>query len=181
MGRVLTATSVVGQWLLGRKYVENWPTWIVVDVVGAALFAYKGLWLTTILISSSSRWSTGWRSWPLGRGAGARGMSAPAFVVALLGRSTGKTTPAGAIGAAPRRGLRVEVVGEVLREFCDACARRGATSRRRRRGADRAHRRRRADVVVADTTAPMIAVYSDLVFSDTSLYASALRRSAGST
>ena len=23
-----TAASVVGQWLLGRKYVENWPVWI---------------------------------------------------------------------------------------------------------------------------------------------------------
>ena len=41
-----TAASLVGQWLLGRKYVENWPVWIAVDVVGAALFAYKGLWLT---------------------------------------------------------------------------------------------------------------------------------------
>jgi nicotinamide mononucleotide transporter len=41
-----TAGSVIGQWLLGRKYVENWPAWIVVNIVGVALFAYKGLWLT---------------------------------------------------------------------------------------------------------------------------------------
>jgi len=41
-----TAGSVIGQWLLGRKYVENWPAWIAVNVVGVALFAYKGLWLT---------------------------------------------------------------------------------------------------------------------------------------
>lgn len=59
-----TATSVVGQWLLGRKYVENWPTWIVVDVVGAALFAYKGLWLTTVLYAVFVAMAfVGWRSW----------------------------------------------------------------------------------------------------------------------
>jgi nicotinamide mononucleotide transporter len=59
-----TAASVVGQWLLGRKYVENWPVWIVVDVVGAALFAYKGLWLTTLLyVVFVAMASVGWRSW----------------------------------------------------------------------------------------------------------------------
>jgi len=59
-----TAASVVGQWLLGRKYVENWPVWIVVDVVGAALFAYKGLWLTTVLYAVFvAMAAVGWRSW----------------------------------------------------------------------------------------------------------------------
>jgi nicotinamide mononucleotide transporter len=59
-----TAASVVGQWLLGRKYVENWPVWIVVDVVGAALFAYKGLWLTTFLsLVFVALACVGWRSW----------------------------------------------------------------------------------------------------------------------
>jgi nicotinamide mononucleotide transporter len=37
-----TAASVLGQWLLGRKYVENWPVWIAVNVVAIGLFAYKG-------------------------------------------------------------------------------------------------------------------------------------------
>ncbi|HEY2188096.1 MAG TPA: nicotinamide riboside transporter PnuC [Caldimonas sp.] len=59
-----TAVSVVGQWLLGRKYIENWPVWIVVDVVGAALFAYKGLWLTTLLyLVFVAMAAVGWRSW----------------------------------------------------------------------------------------------------------------------
>jgi nicotinamide mononucleotide transporter len=59
-----TAASVLGQWLLGRKYVENWPTWIVVDVVGAALFAYKGLWLTMLLyLVFVAMAFVGWRSW----------------------------------------------------------------------------------------------------------------------
>ncbi len=59
-----TAASVIGQWLLGRKYVENWPAWVVVNVVGAALFAYKGLWLTLVLYVVFVAMSfVGWRAW----------------------------------------------------------------------------------------------------------------------
>ena len=59
-----TAASVLGQWLLGRKYVENWPVWIAVNVVGVALFAYKGLWLTTLLYALFVAMSfAGWRAW----------------------------------------------------------------------------------------------------------------------
>lgn len=59
-----TAASLVGQWLLGRKYVENWPAWIVVNVVSVGLFAYKGLWLTVILYSLFVVLSVvGWRAW----------------------------------------------------------------------------------------------------------------------
>ena len=59
-----TAASVIGQWLLGRKYVENWPTWIAVNVVGVALFAYKGLWLTVLLYAVFTALSVfGWRAW----------------------------------------------------------------------------------------------------------------------
>ena len=59
-----TAASLVGQWLLGRKYVENWPTWIVVNGVSVALFAYKGLWLTVVLYLIFIAMSfIGWRAW----------------------------------------------------------------------------------------------------------------------
>jgi nicotinamide mononucleotide transporter len=59
-----TAASVIGQWLLGRKYVENWPAWIVVNVVSVGLFAYKGLWLTTLLYTLFIAMSfAGWRAW----------------------------------------------------------------------------------------------------------------------
>ena len=44
-----TAASVIGQWLLGRKHVETWIVWLVVNVVSVLLFAYKGLWLTVLL------------------------------------------------------------------------------------------------------------------------------------
>ena len=107
-------------------------------------------------------------------------MSVRAFVVALLGaESTGKTTLAGEIAAVlAARGLAVEVVAEVLREFCDAHAR---TPRHDEQAAIAAEQSARIDaaaaraaVVVADTTALMVAVYSDLVFGDTSLYHDAL-------
>lgn len=59
-----TAASVIGQWLLGRKYIENWLAWIVVNVVSVGLFAYKGLWLTTLLYTLFIAMSlAGWRAW----------------------------------------------------------------------------------------------------------------------
>lgn len=59
-----TAGSVVGQYLLGRQWVQNWPCWFLVNVVSVGLFAYKGLWLTTVLyvvFAALSLW--GWRQW----------------------------------------------------------------------------------------------------------------------
>jgi nicotinamide mononucleotide transporter len=49
---------------LGRKYIENWPLWMVVNVVGIALFAYKGLWLTVGLYGVFLVMAAvGWRAW----------------------------------------------------------------------------------------------------------------------
>jgi nicotinamide mononucleotide transporter len=45
----VTAGSVVGTVLLGRKFIENWPLWLLVNAASVALFAYKGLQLTVIL------------------------------------------------------------------------------------------------------------------------------------
>lgn len=59
-----TAASVVGQWLLGRKHVENWPCWLFVNVVSVGLFAYKALWLTALLYGLFAVLSwVGWRAW----------------------------------------------------------------------------------------------------------------------
>ncbi len=59
-----SAASLLGQWLLGRKYLENWPTWLVVNVFSVVLFAYKGLWLTFILYGLFAVLSwVGWRQW----------------------------------------------------------------------------------------------------------------------
>lgn len=59
-----TALSVIGQWLLGRKYLENWLAWLVVNVVSVGLFASKGLWLTVVLYGLFAVLSVaGWRAW----------------------------------------------------------------------------------------------------------------------
>lgn len=44
-----TALSVVGMWMLARKYIEQWWVWFVVDVVSAALYIYKDLYFTAAL------------------------------------------------------------------------------------------------------------------------------------
>jgi nicotinamide riboside kinase len=102
-----------------------------------------------------------------------------AFVIALLGaESTGKTTLAAELQAAlAASGRSVGLVGEYLREFCVQMGRTprqeeqlGIAREQTRRIADAAAKH---DIVVADTTALMIAVYSDQVFGDTSLYTEA--------
>ncbi len=103
--------------------------------------------------------------------------------IALLGaESTGKTDLSQAIAGALRvSGLDAAVVPEVLREWCD---RAGRTPRPHEQmgiaqaQAERVEAAERAlapaSVVVADTTPLMIAVYSDLLFDDRSLYEFAL-------
>ena len=106
-------------------------------------------------------------------------MTQRAFVVALLGaESTGKTTLAASLAEAfAARGEQVAVVGEWLRELCE---RQGRTPRREEQHSIAAEQTRRIDIaaagggiVIADTTALMVAVYSDIVFADTGLYAEA--------
>jgi nicotinamide mononucleotide transporter len=59
-----TVASLLGQWLLARKYEETWPTWIVVNAVSVALFGLKGYWLTVILYTGFIPLSViGWRAW----------------------------------------------------------------------------------------------------------------------
>lgn len=59
-----TVGSLTGQFLLGRKLVENWLVWFAVNVVSVGLFAVKGLWLTVILYTLFAVLSVvGWRAW----------------------------------------------------------------------------------------------------------------------
>ena len=44
-----TALSVVGMWMLARKYIEQWWVWLVVDVASVALYIYKDLYFTAAL------------------------------------------------------------------------------------------------------------------------------------
>ena len=45
----LTATSLVAQWMMTRKLIENWALWIAVDVVYVPMLAYKGLYAFAVL------------------------------------------------------------------------------------------------------------------------------------
>lgn len=59
-----TVGSLAGQFLLGRKLVENWPVWVAVNVFSVGLFAYKGLWLTVLLYTLFAAMAVaGWRAW----------------------------------------------------------------------------------------------------------------------
>ncbi|MDE5871801.1 MAG: nicotinamide riboside transporter PnuC [Muribaculaceae bacterium] len=44
-----TALSIVGMWMLARKYLQQWIAWILVDAVCACLYWYKGIPLYGIL------------------------------------------------------------------------------------------------------------------------------------
>jgi nicotinamide mononucleotide transporter len=44
-----TALSIVGMWMLARKYIEQWWVWMVVDITSSALYVYKGLYFTAAL------------------------------------------------------------------------------------------------------------------------------------
>jgi nicotinamide mononucleotide transporter len=44
-----TALSLCAQYLLNRKYLENWHCWIAADIIYIPIYAYKGLWLTSLL------------------------------------------------------------------------------------------------------------------------------------
>jgi nicotinamide riboside kinase len=103
------------------------------------------------------------------------------MIVAILGaESTGKSTLAlqlqGALAAGGRRVARID---EVLREFCNA---QGRTPHPHEQAGIAAEQTRRInaaalqhDIVIADTTALQIAVYSDFVFGDRGLYDAALQ------
>ncbi len=107
-------------------------------------------------------------------------MAASAVVMVLLGAEcTGKTTLAAAVrDALVAQGHDAVAVWEYLREFCDAHGRTPQSGEQS--GIAREQTRRIAAaakhhaIVIADTSALMTAVYSDLVFGDASLYASAL-------
>ena len=69
-----TAMSVVAQYLLSIRRIENWILWIVTDVVQIGLYYWKGLYPTTglyilfLVLSSVGlyEWQREWRAHPQG-------------------------------------------------------------------------------------------------------------------
>jgi nicotinamide riboside kinase len=98
------------------------------------------------------------------------------FIVAIVGaESTGKTLLArGLAGSLRAQGRTVALVSEYLREFCDKHGRTPQVQEQLHIASEQTRRIAKAaqthDVVVADTSAIMIAVYSEHVFGDRSLY-----------
>jgi nicotinamide riboside kinase len=104
-----------------------------------------------------------------------------AILIALLGaESTGKTALALALAEQlSAAGTDAVAVPEALRAFCDAHGRAPRADEQaelaREQDARIAAAARTHTVVIADTTALMTAVYSDVYFNDPSLYEQALR------
>ena len=46
MDAALSSTSLVAQWMMTRKLLENWLVWIAVDVLYVGMFLFKDLYLT---------------------------------------------------------------------------------------------------------------------------------------
>ena len=44
----LTTTSLVAQWMMTRKILENWILWIIADIVYVPMFIYKDLHSTAV-------------------------------------------------------------------------------------------------------------------------------------
>jgi nicotinamide riboside kinase len=105
-----------------------------------------------------------------------------ALTIALLGaESTGKTTLSQAMAAALRSPTRsVEVVPELLRDWCERERRvprpeeQLPIAQAQEAQVDAAAAR--ADIVVADTTALMVAIHAGMLFPDGALYRFALER-----
>jgi nicotinamide riboside kinase len=112
-------------------------------------------------------------------------MATQAVKIALLGaESTGKTQLSAELADSLRgQGHRVAIVGEVLREWC---VREGRTPRPEEQLPIAKEQERRvdeaaagSDIVIADTTSVMVAIYSAMLFEDGTLYRFALERQRG--
>lgn len=44
-----TALSLVGQWMMNEKLLENWWFWLVVDIACVPMYFISGNWLTAVL------------------------------------------------------------------------------------------------------------------------------------
>lgn len=111
--------------------------------------------------------------------------AAPPAIALLGAESSGKTSLSQALAQSlARRGLTVELVPELLRDWCIAAGRtpqvheQDGIARAHALAIDAAAARLATaaapGVLLADTTPLMVAVYSDLLFGDRSLYAFAL-------
>ena len=71
-----TSTSLVAQWMMTRKILENWAVWVAVDVVYIGMFIFKQLYLTAglyavflvLAVMGFRRWKRSWADREAGTG-----------------------------------------------------------------------------------------------------------------
>jgi nicotinamide mononucleotide transporter len=74
---ITTALSLVAQYMLGRKWLENWLVWIAADVIYVGLYSYKHLYLTALLYAIFiAMCVAGYRGWR-------KAMNGPAMAAAV--------------------------------------------------------------------------------------------------
>jgi nicotinamide mononucleotide transporter len=70
----LATISLVAQWMMTRKIIENWVLWIVADIVYVPMYIYKGLPVTAALyavflvlaVIGLRSWRRSYRAHPVG-------------------------------------------------------------------------------------------------------------------
>ena len=66
MDSFLSSTSLVAQWMMTRKKLENWLVWIAVDVLYVGMFIFKHLYITaglyTVFLVLAVRGYLDWRT-----------------------------------------------------------------------------------------------------------------------
>jgi len=59
-----TVLSLIAQWMLARKIIENWLVWITVDLLSIGIYATKALYLTVALYAAFLALAAlGWVEW----------------------------------------------------------------------------------------------------------------------
>ena len=60
----IAAFSLVAQWMLAKKLVQNWLLWFAVDIVAVGVYFSRGLYPTTVLYAVYLGLAVaGWRAW----------------------------------------------------------------------------------------------------------------------
>jgi nicotinamide mononucleotide transporter len=61
---MLASVSLIAQWMIAKKKIENWMLWIIADVIYVGLYIYKHLYFTSILYFIFIFLAIlGWREW----------------------------------------------------------------------------------------------------------------------
>lgn len=59
-----TSMSIIGMWMLARKYIEQWLIWFVVDAIYVYLYYYKGIYFSgSLYVFYTVMALLGYRKW----------------------------------------------------------------------------------------------------------------------